>query len=68
MAIGDAATAAGYDVVPTSGEDGKVKHGAREINKTRDMIAVLRIEIAGNGTTPPNNDVGRDGNVYYQVI
>ena len=36
MAIGDDALAAGYALVPSSGEEGKVKYGAREINRTRD--------------------------------
>lgn len=39
MAIGDEANAAGYGVVPETGEDGRVRWGAREINKTRDIIA-----------------------------
>lgn len=39
MAIGDDAAAAGFPLVPESGEDGKVKYGAREINRTRDLIA-----------------------------
>ena len=42
MAIGDDATAAGYPLVPDSGEDGKVKYGAREINRTRDFIAQVK--------------------------
>lgn len=39
MAIGDSATAAGMPLVPESGEDGLVKYGAREINRTRDFVA-----------------------------
>lgn len=39
MAIGDDAAAAGYLLVPDTGEDGKVKWGARELNRTRDYIA-----------------------------
>lgn len=45
MAIGDDATAAGYPLVPDSGEDGKVKYGAREINRTRDFVALVKALI-----------------------
>jgi len=41
--IGDDAVAAGYPLVPsTGGDDAKVRYGAREINRTRDLIAQLR--------------------------
>lgn len=39
MAIGDDAAAAGMDLVPSTGTEGKVRFGWREINKTRDYIA-----------------------------
>ena len=39
MAIGDEAREQGFPLVPDSGEDGKLKWGAREINKTRDYAA-----------------------------
>lgn len=42
MAIGDDAAAAGFSLVPDTGEDGKVKYGAREINVTRDYVARLK--------------------------
>lgn len=42
MAIGDDANAAGYPLVPNSGEEGKVKYGAREINRTRDFVAQVK--------------------------
>lgn len=45
MAIGDAATAAGMSIVPDSGENGRVRWGAREINRTRDYIATLKGSI-----------------------
>lgn len=45
MAIGDDATGAGYPLVPDSGTDGKVKYGAREINRTRDFIAQVKALI-----------------------
>lgn len=42
MAVGDAANAAGYPLVPDTGEEGKVKWGAREINRTRDFVAQVK--------------------------
>lgn len=42
MAIGDDATGAGYPLVPNTGEEGKVRYGAREINRTRDFIAQVK--------------------------
>lgn len=42
MAIGDEAAAAGYPLVPNTGEEGKVRYGAREINRTRDLIAQVK--------------------------
>lgn len=42
MAIGDDAANAGYPLVPNTGEEGKVRYGAREINRTRDFIAQVR--------------------------
>jgi hypothetical protein len=78
MAIGDDATAAGYALVPDTGENGKVKWGGREINRTRDYIAQLKALIpigkagfrtsAGisSGTTPPSG--GDDGDIYFQIV
>ena len=80
MAVGDDATNAGYPLVPDTGEEGKVKWGAREINRTRDMLALLKALIpvgkggyrtaAGitSGTTDPNNAVGDDGDIYFKVL
>lgn len=79
MAVGDDATAAGYPLVPGTGEEGKVKWGAREINRTRDFIAQLKNLIPvgkGNyrtasgitiGTADPSNDDGDDGDIYFKV-
>lgn len=39
MAVGDDAFASGYPLVPNTGEEGKAKYGAREINRTRDFLA-----------------------------
>lgn len=45
MAVGDAAAAAGYALVPNTGEEGKVRYGAREINRTRDYLAAVKALI-----------------------
>jgi hypothetical protein len=80
MAEGDQAAAAGYAVVPDSGEEGRVRWGAREINRTRDYIAQVRalIPIGKNGfrsasgitsgTTDPSPAVGSDGDIYFKII
>lgn len=80
MAIGDQAAAAGYPLVPDSGEDGKVKYGAREINKTRDIAAQVQGMIptgraafraaAGitSGTDNPNPADGMDGDIYLMIL
>jgi hypothetical protein len=78
VAIGDAASAAGYPLVPDTGEEGKVKWGARELNRTRDFIAGLKALIPGSkdasrtaagissGTTDPTG--GTDGDIYFKII
>lgn len=78
MAIGDAAAAAGYPLVPDSGEEGKVKWGARELNRTRDIAAGLKALIpatkassrafAGitSGTAEPTG--GTDGDIYFKIL
>jgi hypothetical protein len=78
MAIGDDATAAGFPLVPDSGENGRVRWGSREINRDRDYIAQLKALIpvgkagfrtaAGisSGTTPPSG--GDDGDIYFQIV
>ena len=78
MAIGDAAAAAGYSLVPDTGEDGKVKWGGREINRTRDFIAGLKALIPGSkdasrtaagitsGTADPTG--GSDGDIYFKIL
>lgn len=45
MAVGDDAVEAGYSIVPESGEEGRVRWGAREINRTRDYIALVKETI-----------------------
>jgi hypothetical protein len=78
MAIGDDALAAGYTTVPDTGEEGRVRWGARELNRTRDYIAGLKRLIptgkggfrasAGisSGGFPPTG--GDDGDVYFQIL
>lgn len=78
MAVGDQAAAAGYATVPDTGEEGRVRWGAREINRTRDYIALLKALIpvgksgyrtAGgisSGTGDPTG--GTDGDIYLKII
>lgn len=78
MAVGDAAAAAGYPLVPETGERGRVRWGAEEINRTRDIIAEVRGLIptgksgartaAGitSGTLDPTG--GNDGDIYFKII
>jgi len=78
MAVGDQAAAAGYPLVPDTGEEGKVRWGAREINRTRDLIAAVKGLIPGgkaayrtaagisSGTTDPTG--GNDGDIYFKII
>lgn len=78
MAVGDAAAAAGYPLVPDSGEEGKVKWGAREINRTRDIAALLKALVPSNkagfrssagissGTAEPSG--GTDGDIYFKIL
>lgn len=78
MAIGDAAAAAGLPLVPGSGPEGKVKLGAQEINRTRDMVAeqmasnpsgkAARRAAAGitSGTAEPTG--GTDGDIYFKIV
>lgn len=53
MAIGDDAQEEGYGVVPDTGENGRVRWGAREINRTRDYIAQLKRTIPSVPTVLP---------------
>jgi hypothetical protein len=78
MAVGDQASAAGYPLVPDTGEEGRVRWGAREINRCRDFIAVLKALIPASkgayrtaagitsGTADPSG--GNDGDVYFKII
>lgn len=78
MAVGDAAQAAGYAIVPDTGEEGRVRWGAREINRCRDYLAALKALIpvgkanyrtaAGisSGTADPTG--GLDGDIYFKIL
>lgn len=78
MAVGDAATAAGFPIVPDTGEEGRVRWGGREINRSRDFIAQVKALIpsgkpafraaAGisSGTADPTG--GNDGDIYFKII
>lgn len=78
MAVGDQALNAGYPTVPDTGEEGRVRWGARELNRTRDFIAQLKALIPGSkaayrtaagissGTADPTG--GNDGDIYFKII
>lgn len=78
MAIGDDASAAGYPLVPEGGDEGRVKLGADEINRTRDFIAQLKALLPNGkaayrtkagvttGTAAPTG--GADGDIYFKII
>lgn len=78
MAVGDDAAAAGYPLVPDTGEEGRVRWGARELNRTRDIIAAVKSLIPSgkdayrtasgisSGTTDPTG--GNDGDIYFKII
>lgn len=78
MAIGDAAKTKGYPLVPDDGEEGRVRHGAKEINRTRDIIAGVENTIPVGksgyrvasgitiGTAVPTG--GSDGDLYFRII
>lgn len=78
MAVGDDAVQGGYPLVPDSGEEGRVRWGSREINRTRDFIALVKNLIpigkaqyraAGgisSGTAAPSGGV--DGDIYFKIL
>lgn len=78
MAIGDAATDAGYPLVPESGEEGRVRWGSRELNRTRDLIAAVKGMIpsgkaahrtsAGISSGTGNPSGGADGDIYFKIV
>lgn len=78
MAVGDDALAGGFTVVPDSGEEGRVRWGSREINRTRDFIAQVKALIPNgrsayrtatgisSGTAEPAGGV--DGDIYFKIV
>lgn len=78
MPIGDDASAAGFSLVPDTGEEGRVRWGAREINRTRDYVAQVKNTVpvgksnyrgaAGitSGTASPTG--GNDGDIYFKIL
>lgn len=80
MAVGDDALAAGYSIVPNTGEEGRVRYGAREINRTRDLVANVKSLIpvgkagfrtaAGitSGTAAPLDANGSNGDIYIKTL
>lgn len=78
MAIGDQATQAGFPVVPDTGEEGRVRWGGREINRTRDFVAFVLSKIpvskaayrAAAGITASTSapSGGTDGDIHFQIL
>lgn len=78
MAVGDDSIAAGFSTVPDTGEAGRVRWGAQEINRTRDYIAQVKNLIPtgkqgyhtasgiSSGTADPSG--GEDGDIYFKVL
>lgn len=78
MAVGDNALDAGFPLVPDLGEEGRVRWGAKEINRTRDIIAQVKALIPGgkaayrtaagitSGTATPTG--GNDGDIYFKIV
>lgn len=78
MAVGDDAEAAGFPLVPDTGEEGRVRWGAREINRARDFIAQVKALVPvgkaayrtasgiTSGTADPSG--GTDGDIYFKII
>ena len=78
MAVGDEAANAGYPLVPETGENGRVRWGSRELNRTRDFIAQLKNLIpsskaayrtaAGISSGTANPSGGANGDIYFKII
>lgn len=78
MAVGDDAANAGYPLVPETGEEGRIRWGAREINRTRDFVALVKSLIptsksayrtaAGITAGVANPTGGTDGDIYLKII
>lgn len=78
MAVGDDAKSASYPLVPDTGEEGRVRWGARELNRTRDFIALVKKSVpssksayrtaSGISSGTGNPSGGADGDIYFKVI
>jgi hypothetical protein len=78
MAVGDQASSAGYPLVPDTGEEGRVRWGGREINRTRDLIAAVLGSIpigksgyrtaAGISSGFGDPSGGNDGDIYFKIV
>lgn len=80
MAVGDDAQDAGYPLVPDTGEEGRVRWGARELNRTRDFIAQVKALIPVGKATyrersgitfgegNPNPDLMDEGDIYFKLL
>ena len=67
MAIGDEATSLNYPLVPETGEEGLVRWGAREINRTRDIVALVRKLLPGKITISSSNPSGgSNGDIWFK--
>ncbi|MCA1806537.1 MAG: hypothetical protein LC687_01540 [Actinobacteria bacterium] len=76
MAIGDNALSAGIPIVPDTGEEGRVRWGARELNRTRDFVALVKALIpvgkpayrtaSGISSGTENPSGGSDGDIYFK--
>ena len=67
MAIGDEATSLSYPLVPETGEDGLVRWGAREINRTRDLVALVRKLLPGKITISSSDPSGgSNGDIWFK--
>ena len=78
MAVGDQAQAAGFPLVPDTGEEGRVRWGGRELNRTRDFIAQVKALIpvgkpgyrtaAGISSGSADPTGGTDGDIYFKIV
>lgn len=78
MAVGDQAAAAGMPIVPDTGAEGLVKYGAREINRTRDLVAGVKAQVpsgkaayrtaVGISAGWGNPTGGTDGDIYFKYV
>jgi hypothetical protein len=75
MAVGDSASYVGYSLVPNTGTEGQIRYGAREINRTRDYVADVKITLDSRlsgtitrGTADPVDTNGVDGDIYLKMV